>query len=81
MLEDKFDAYVTYGCIIEGESYHNFVLQESIYHHLLGLSLEFMKPIGFGILTLKSYEQALARSIGPKARGREALEAVHALLS
>jgi len=81
MLENKFDGYVTYGCIIEGQSYHNFVLQDSIYHHLLGLSLEFMKPVGFGILTVKNYDQALARAVGPKARGAEALEAVHKLLT
>ena len=55
--------------------------QDSIYHHLLGLSLEFMKPVGFGILTVKNYDQALARAVGPKARGAEALEAVHKLLS
>ncbi len=81
MLEGKFDGYVTYGCIIEGESYHNFVLQDAIYHHLLAMSLEFMKPIGYGILTLKSYDQALARSVGKKARGKEALAALHGLLS
>jgi len=80
MLQGQFDGYCVYGCIIEGETYHNFVLQDAIYQHLLGLSLEFMKPVGFGILTVKNYQQALNRAVGPKSRGKEALEAVNSLL-
>jgi len=80
LLEKKFDAVAVYGCVIEGETFHNHLIQNNVYQFLMQLSLEFMCPIGFGILTVKSYEQALARSIGDKSRGHEAIEALDSLL-
>ena len=81
MLAGNFDAYVVYGCVIQGETFHNEVIQNNVYNHLMAISLEFMKPVGFGVLTVKNYQQALDRAVGKKSRGREALEAIDSLLN
>lgn len=81
MLETKYDAYLVYGCVIEGETFHNHLIQNNVYQFLVQLSLEYMAPVGYGILTVKTYEQAKARAIGDKSRGAEAVEAIHSLLS
>ena len=79
MLENEYDAIAVYGCVIEGETFHNHLIQNNVYHFLMQLSLEHMCPVGYGILTVKNYEQAKARSIGTKSRGKEAIEAIHSL--
>ncbi len=76
----EYAGYVVYGCVIEGKTYHNHVIQDNVYEKLLQVSLDSMRPIGFGVLTVKSYEQALERSVGIKGRGAEALEGLHSLL-
>jgi len=80
LQQNEFDAVAVYGCVIEGETFHNHLIQNNVYYFLMQLSLEHMCPVGFGILTVKNYEQALARSVGPKSRGREAIEAIKSIL-
>lgn len=80
LQQNEYDAVAVYGCVIEGETFHNHLIQNNVYHFLMQLSLEFMCPIGFGILTVKNYEQAVVRSIGEKSRGKEAIEAIQSIL-
>ena len=57
----KFDGYVALGCVIRGEtSHYDYVCSESA-RALMNLSLEGF-AIGYGILTVENYEQAMIRS-------------------
>ena len=56
----KFDGYIALGCVIRGEtSHYDYVCKESA-NALMGLSLEGL-AIGYGILTVENYSQALVR--------------------
>ena len=57
----KFDGYVALGCVIRGEtSHYDYVCSESA-RALMNLSLDGF-AIGYGILTVENYEQAMIRS-------------------
>ncbi len=60
--KNKFDGYITLGCVIRGETTHyDYVCQESA-RALMQLSLEGL-ALGYGILTCENYDQALIRSV------------------
>jgi len=57
----KFDGYIALGCVIRGEtSHYDYVCSESA-RALMNLSLDGI-AIGYGILTVENYEQAMIRS-------------------
>ncbi len=57
----KFDGYIALGCVIRGEtSHYEYVCQESA-NAIMKLSLDGL-AIGYGILTVENYSQALVRS-------------------
>ena len=57
----KFDGYVALGCVIRGEtSHYDYVCNESA-RALMDLSLDGF-AIGYGIVTVENYEQAMIRS-------------------
>ena len=57
----KFDGYVALGCVIRGEtSHYDYVCKENA-NAIMKLSLEGL-AIGYGILTVENYRQALARA-------------------
>lgn len=57
----KFDGYVALGCVIRGEtSHYDYVCSESA-RALMDLSLDGF-AIGYGIVTVENYEQAMIRS-------------------
>ncbi len=69
----NFSGFVALGCIIKGETYHFELIANDVSRKIMDVSLEIMKPIGFGVLTCYNYEQAKARSnIEEKNKGREA---------
>jgi 6,7-dimethyl-8-ribityllumazine synthase len=58
----KFDGYVALGCVIRGEtSHYDYVCSESA-RALMDLSIDGF-AIGYGILTVENYEQAMVRSM------------------
>jgi 6,7-dimethyl-8-ribityllumazine synthase len=65
------DAVVALGAIIRGETTHHEVLAHSVGSALAALSAETGKPIGFGLLTCETMDQARART----GKGAEAAEA------
>jgi len=75
-----FDGLVVLGCVIEGETYHNFIIQETAHSALVNLSVQHLIPIGIGILTVKNYDQALVRSSDKKPYAKHAIQAVFDLL-
>lgn len=78
----RYDGIVALGCVIRGETPHfEFVAGETA-RGLQELAMAHDVPIGFGVLTTDTREQALARAGGPHGnKGREAalttLEMIH----
>jgi 6,7-dimethyl-8-ribityllumazine synthase len=65
------DALVVLGAIVRGETDHHEVLGHAVAGALAALSAETGCPIGFGLLTCDTMEQARKRS----GKGAEAAEA------
>ena len=65
-----FDALVALGAVIRGETYHFDIVANESAAGLSSVQLEFGIPIGNGILTCDSEEQARARM---DAKGYEAV--------
>ena len=57
----KYDAFLALGCVIKGETPHFDLICSEISRAFMSLALETEKPIIHGVLTVNSYEQAMAR--------------------
>ena len=70
---NRYDAIVTLGCVIRGETPHFDYVCATANDGLAALSREASTPILFGVLTTDNQEQALARAQeGPNNKGYEA---------
>ena len=58
----KYDALVALGCVIKGETDHYHYVAGEASRGVMDVMLKFDIPIGFGILTTNTLEQAIARS-------------------
>jgi 6,7-dimethyl-8-ribityllumazine synthase len=67
-----FDALVALGAVIRGETYHFEIVSNESARGLAEVQLEFGIPIGNGILTTNTDEQALLRC---ETKGFEAAQA------
>ena len=78
---NDYDGFIALGCIIKGETYHFELIANQCTKKIMDLSIEFNKPIGFGILTCENLEQAIERSLPSKRnKGNEATQACLNLL-
>ena len=78
---NDFSGFIALGCIIRGETYHFEIIANECARKIIDLSIDNSKPIGFGILTCDTYDQALERSDPfKKNKGKEAAEACIKLL-
>lgn len=69
----RFDAVVCLGCVIRGETPHFEYLSSAVSHGLTTAAAATGVPMGFGVLTTNSVEEALARAAdGPGNKGQEA---------
>ena len=68
----EFDALVALGAVIRGETYHFEIVSNESARGVAEVALQFGVPIGNGILTCDTDEQALARM---DAKGYEAAQA------
>lgn len=76
LKSETFDAVVILGCVIKGETTHDVHINTAISNGIADLTLKFDVPIGFGLLTCNTLQQALDRSGGPVGnKGVEAAEA------
>lgn len=57
-----FDGFVALGCVIRGETYHFEIVANHSSRALTELSLNNSIPIGNGILTVNTMDQAIKRS-------------------
>jgi 6,7-dimethyl-8-ribityllumazine synthase len=78
----RCDAIIALGAVIEGDTAHFLHISQAAAQGLQRVSLESGLPIGFGVLTTYTLEQALVRShpSSPDNKGREAAHAVLATL-
>jgi 6,7-dimethyl-8-ribityllumazine synthase len=60
----RFDALVALGCVIRGETTHHIHIGTEAANGIARVSLETGVPIGFGILTTDTLEQANDRAGG-----------------
>ncbi len=79
--EAGYDAVVLLGAVIRGETSHYDHVCEEVARGIMDVQLTTGVPCGFGVLTVETGEQAIARSGGGKRdSGEHAVAAVLALL-
>jgi 6,7-dimethyl-8-ribityllumazine synthase len=72
----EFDAIVALGCVITGETTHDQYICQAVANGLTSITVQTGVPIGFGLLTCQSVEQARARAGGTHGnKGAEAMRA------
>lgn len=77
LAHGRYDGVVTIGAVIKGDTPHfDFVAGECA-RGLIDVQLRTGKPVGFGVLTTNTVEQAWARAgKGPSNKGYEAAAAM-----
>ena len=76
-----FDAVVTLGTVIRGETYHFEIVAGESARALMDLSVAYGMPLGNGILTVENDDQAWARArISEGNKGGGAAEAALSVL-
>ena len=72
----RYAAIVALGCVIRGETPHFEYVAGEAARGLGNVALAHRLPVGFGVLTTESLEQAMARAGGEAGnKGHEAAEA------
>ncbi len=82
-LADKFDALIALGVVVRGGTPHFDYVCEGATQGLVQVMVNTGKPIGFGVLTCNTEQEAIDRAGLPGSaedKGREAAEAVLATL-
>ena len=59
---EYYEGFIALGCIIKGETYHFELISNEVTRKIMDLSVNYKKPIGFGILTCENLDQAIQRS-------------------
>jgi 6,7-dimethyl-8-ribityllumazine synthase len=72
------EGYLVFGCVVRGETDHYEHICREACRGVMDLSVETGAPIGFGLLTVHTLEQAVARS--SPDRHNKGVEAANALL-
>ncbi len=60
----RFSGAVALGCVIRGETYHFEIVANNANHWLMDIATRHCVPIGNGILTVDTEQQALERARG-----------------
>ena len=76
--DKKIDAIVVLGAVIQGDTYHDVVIVNAVSQKLMDLSIQYNKPVGFGIIGPRvTYQQAESRALEYSKRAvKAALELV-----
>jgi 6,7-dimethyl-8-ribityllumazine synthase len=61
---EQLDGIITLGCVIKGDTEHDVYINQAVAEGLADIQLKFQIPIGFGLLTVNTEQQALDRSGG-----------------
>ena len=77
----KFDAIITLGVVIRGDTAHFDYVCKYVTEGILKINLKYNLPIAFGIITTENQQQAIERSSDDqKNKGRESALAVLEML-
>ncbi len=69
----RFDAIITLGCVIQGETRHFDFICDAVANGVSNVSIKTQIPVIFGVLTTNNLEQAKDRSGGK--HGNKGIEA------
>ena len=76
-LHPQPDAYLVLGCVIRGETTHDQWINSAVCGALADFSVRIATPVGLGLLTCNTMEQAMARAGGERGnKGYESMSAV-----
>ena len=76
----EWHGIVCLGCLIRGETSHFDYIAQAAAHGIMRASQDSGVPMGFGLLTTNTAEEALARAgDGPSNKGHEAATALLAM--
>ena len=76
--EGGWDGFLLLGCVVRGETDHYDFICDAVCHGVMAVAAETGAALGFGLLTVESLQQAIARS--GSDRMNKGAEAAHALL-
>ena len=79
-LAPRYDAVVALGCVIRGGTPHFDYVCDSVTQGLTRIALDTATPIGNGVLTTNTYDQAKERAGGSNAVEDKGAEAMIAAL-
>jgi len=68
LMREDIDGAVVLGIIERGQTKHGLVMGEVVYDAIIRLQLEFMKPIGLGILGPEILPEQIESRLVPYAR-------------
>ncbi len=77
----RYDAVIALGCILKGATPQNDHIAGSTIAHLHDISLATRVPVILGVITPRTYAQAMVRTKGAMDRGKEAALAALEMLS
>ena len=77
LKKNNYSGFIALGCVIRGETYHFEIVARESARAIMDLAINQSTPIGNGILTCLSKDQAYARG----KKGAEAAMAVKSVLS
>lgn len=73
-----WDGFLLLGCVVRGATDHYTFICDAVCHGVMDISAETGVPLGFGLLTVDTLDQAVERSRGD--RMNKGAEAAHALI-
>ncbi len=74
--EEKVDALIGFGIIVEGDTHHARLLAEAATQGIMETQLTYHIPFAFEVLYVNNIEDARARCFGDASKGIEAALAV-----
>lgn len=74
----RYDGFLILGCVVKGETDHYDFICDAVCQGIMAIGAETGAAIGFGLLTVDTLAQAIARSSDD--RMNKGAEAAHALL-
>lgn len=74
----RYDGFLVFGCVVKGETDHYDHICREACRGVMDITVETAAPVGFGLLTVHSIEQAIARS--SPDRHNKGVEAANAMI-
>jgi 6,7-dimethyl-8-ribityllumazine synthase len=74
----RYEGFLLLGCVVRGATDHYTFICDAVCHGVMDISAETGAPLGFGLLTVDTLDQAIERSRND--RMNKGAEAAHALV-